>query len=103
MAGPDLTPEGLSEARRSLREVQAERLTQSAAAKLNQGQGKLAQTLAHLQPYKNFEPTDNPKIVRREGFKYERAWEERRIELAEQLVIRTDPGPLGDANYLGML
>jgi hypothetical protein len=103
VAAPVLTSEGLLQARRLLRDIQAERLTVSGATRADQGRTTLAAALSHLEPYKKFELTNIPGVVERGGFKYERELEEKRIALAEGLIRRTEPGPLEDPNYLAML
>src|SRR5688572_18820720 len=64
-----------------------------------QDSSPLALALASLREGKQFEPTSDPKVVRRGIFKYDRALEEQRIEIADQLIRTIDPGPFEDPNY----
>lgn len=65
--------------------------------------GGLDTTLKHLHEQRACVPTDDPNVVRRGVFKYDRQQEEERMRLAEDLVRRVDPGPYEDPNYLALL
>ena len=60
-------------------------------------------TLQHLHEISRYESTDDPDRVRRGGFSYYRPLEDKRIQLAENLVRRVAPGPYEDPNYLALL
>jgi hypothetical protein len=95
--------EELSKSRNFLRETQERCARQSGAFPGNRPLSTLAPTLAALQEYRSFEETDIPGIVRRGLLKFDRKIEERRIDLAEQLILRTMPGPYEDSSYLALL
>jgi hypothetical protein len=98
-----LPAQGLEEARRFLRGQQAKFPTKPGEPGITLEKSKLASTLAQLDKRKGFQTTDDPQLVIREGLKFNREIEERRIALAEDLIRRVDPGPFEDANYLALL
>ena len=55
--------------------------------------------------YREYEctPTDDPEIVRRGVFRFHPVKEAERIRLAEDLIRRTDPGPLEIPQFLTLL
>ena len=93
----------LVEARRVLRQKQATYGHQSGAALTSRPRSTLEGTLQALQWRKQFEPTNDPGIVRRGLWKFEREIEEERIHLAEDLVREVDPGPFEDPTSLAIL
>lgn len=105
MSGPSTKPpeEGLLQARRFLRDLQAEHPTRGGAVGIALGESVLDACLARLSERRNFQPTDDPDVVVRNGIKLDRKLEERRIALAEKLIRRVDPGPFEDPVYLALI
>jgi hypothetical protein len=59
--------------------------------------------LKFLEEMTRFVPTENPRIVRRAAFRYDRELEGDRIAGAQALIRRVAPIPLEDPNYFAML
>jgi hypothetical protein len=94
---------GLSEARRVLRGLQAKQPTRPRFGHPKPRTSTTDSALASLDRRKDFTPTNDPKIVKRGGFKFDLEQETRRIALAEDLIRRIDPGPFEDPHYLALL
>lgn len=95
--------EGLLQARRFLRDLQAEHPTRGGAVGIALDEPVLDSCLANLNQRRNFQPTDDPEVVERNGIRLDRKLEERRIALAENLIRRVDPGPFEDPVYLALI
>ena len=93
----------LQEARRFLRDLQAQHPTPGGAVAAVQGTSVLDACLALLNARRDFQPTDDPQEVKRGGLYFHRALEEKRIEVAEELVQRIAPGPFEDPVYLALM
>jgi hypothetical protein len=63
----------------------------------------LPDVLDHLDRYRHVKPTRNPRIVRRGGLKFDPVLETRRIELAEEIAKRVDPGPAEDPSRFAII
>lgn len=105
MSDPSTKPpeEGLLQARRFLRDLQAEHPTRGGPVRIALGESVLDACLARLNERRNFQPTDDPDVVVRNGIKLDRKLEECRIALAENLIRRVDPGPFEDPVYLALI
>lgn len=99
-AGPQ--QDNLDAARRCLREKQEEAALKSGVRWLKNTDNK-ERTLQALSWRRQFTKTNDPAVVKRGVFKFDRKQEEERINLAEELVRRVEPGPFESPNYLALL
>ncbi len=88
---------------RNLRDEQEKHPTQGGLERVLLGGSPLKSALAYLNGRREFTPSSQPGYVSRGGFSFKRDLEEKRINLAENLIRRTDPGPFEDPNYLALL
>jgi hypothetical protein len=63
----------------------------------------LEPTLQAIQELKQFVPTSDPNLVKRDIFKFNRYLEEERILLAEDLVRRVKPGPYENPQHMKLI
>jgi hypothetical protein len=98
-----LSTKGLSEAREFLRDLQAQNPTTSGISRIALGQPTMDSALAELSKRRSFQRTADPRLVVRDGLKFDPELEEMRIALAEDLIRRVDPGPFEDPIYLSLL
>lgn len=78
-------------ARGILRKMQASGISPTDPKSKTDG-SVLPGVLALLDRYRHVKRTNNPRIVRRGGLKFDPALETRRIQLAEEIARRVDPG-----------
>jgi hypothetical protein len=98
-----LSAEGLSEARKFLRDLQAQNPTTGGVSRIALEQSTMGSALAQLSKRRSFQRTADPRLVVRDGLKFNPELEEKRIALAEDLIRRVDPGPFEDPVYLSLL
>jgi hypothetical protein len=95
--------EGLSEARKFLRDMQAQHPTPAGLLNDMLGRSMLDASLAELNKRRVFEPTGDSNPVFRDGMAFDPKLETQRIDLADELIRRSDPGPFEDPRYLALL
>jgi hypothetical protein len=99
----DPAREELSAARNFLRDEQERSAKETGAFQHVGHEPVTAQTLLALHAQRVFDPTSDAITVRRGPFKFERKKEEARIQNAQELVRRVDPGPFEDPNYFALI
>jgi hypothetical protein len=95
--------EGLLQARQFLRKQQEKAATGVQGFPYARFDNITEQALKSLKDQREVIPTDDPHIVRRGAFRFNREMEEERIRLSEDLVRRVQPGPFEDPNYFALL
>lgn len=101
-----LQEQQLIPARQLLRHRQEEAAVRSGLRPQQSHPSVLSVALEDLNQQTHFEPThdpSDPNAVRRGIFKFDRCQELRRIQLAEDLIRRVNPGPYEDPSYLALL
>jgi hypothetical protein len=89
-------------ARRYLRELQMTNAPNEGIFTFDQADN-MEQTIQALRLQRQFTKTDDPAVVRRGIFKFDREKETKRISRAEELIRRVDPGPFEDPTFLALL
>jgi hypothetical protein len=102
--GPGSTASaGLVEARHFLREQQRAAARRVGMPAHPAGEGVRAAAIVALRTMFGFEAGPHPTTVHRGSFRYDRATEERRLGIAQDIIERADPGPYEDPTYLALL
>jgi hypothetical protein len=94
---------GLEEARRFLRDRQANAATGHPDFPYLNLENISEQSLSRLQALRRFELTSDPSVVRRGVFRFDAKTEEERIHRSEDLVRRVQPGPFEDPDHFAAL
>ena len=94
---------GLGEARVDLREKQEKYANHYRAFLGKRSELTTDLALSALQWRRQYEPTDLPGVIRRGLWKFEQEIEDHRIDLAEQIIHRIEPGACEDPQYLALM
>jgi hypothetical protein len=70
---------------------------------ISKGQLRTDAALERLEETFRYDSTEVPNLVRRGAFRYDRELESRRIERAQALIRRVEPGPFEDPRYFAIL
>jgi hypothetical protein len=101
--GPQSSPKGLEAARRYLRGEQAKAAASGGGGPYARRQNTTEEALYFLHKQRQFISTDDPNILRRGVFRFDRKAEGERMRRAEELIRRVQPGPFEDPNYFAFI
>ncbi len=102
-ADPPSATKELAEAREFLRKRQAQAAEGAPGFPYRRQESTTEEALAILREQRRFVPTNDPDIVRRGIFRFDRKPEEERIRRTEEFIRRVQPGPFEDPNYFALL